>query len=76
MVCYLCHDNTDEPLINCKNKLCKAYFHKTCWEKYLKINTLNNSICKVCYSGKIDIHHKHDGEVMMCDCATFFKKLF
>ena len=78
MVCYLCMDYTLEPLINCKNKLCKAYFHKSCWIKYLQINNLKNTKCKVCYNGKIPLCYNscNNGEVQMCDCIKFVKNLF
>uniref|UniRef100_A0A6C0B349 RING-type domain-containing protein n=1 Tax=viral metagenome TaxID=1070528 RepID=A0A6C0B349_9ZZZZ len=74
MVCYLCNDYTYEPLVNCGNLLCKIYFHKSCWEKYLKSNNLEKSICKVCYIGKINIHNTiNNGEVQICGCSKLFK---
>ena len=79
MVCYLCQDYTFEPLINCRNKLCKSYFHKSCWKKYLKINNLKNDICKVCYDGTIEIKNKNInnfGEVYQCDCISCIKIFF
>lgn len=77
MVCYLCNDYTREPLIKCRNLLCKVYFHKSCWKKYLNINNLNTSICKVCYNGEINVTiGPNNGEVKMCKCVSFFKNLF
>ena len=68
-------DYTLEPLINCRNKLCKAYFHKTCWAKYLKINNLRASECKVCYNGEIKVVNAPDnGEVEVCSCLHFFRR--
>ena len=75
MVCYLCHDYTYEPLVNCGNILCQIYFHKSCWKKYLKKNNFEKSICKVCYIGKINIYNPiNNGEVQICCCAKLFKK--
>lgn len=68
MVCYLCADYTFEPLINCRNKKCKAYFHKSCWKKYLKVNNLRNTCCQMCILGKININTRktNNGEVISC----------
>jgi len=70
MVCYLCVDYTREPLFNCSNKLCKNYFHKSCWLKYLEINNIKKSKCKVCYTGNIDIENTKviTNEVQSCGC--------
>lgn len=74
MVCYLCMDYTLEPLINCRNKLCKAYFHKSCWGKYLKINNLEHTKCKVCYNGKINVTNViNNGEVRVCNWCDLFR---
>lgn len=71
MVCYLCVDYTREPLVNCGNKSCKSYFHKSCWLKYLEINDFEKSKCKVCYNGKINIKNKRliTDEVQTCGCG-------
>jgi len=78
MVCYLCADYTYEPLINCRNKKCKAYFHKSCWEKYLKTNNLKNAQCQMCIVGKININNKQNlnGEVVSCCWSGSFCDLF
>lgn len=78
MVCYLCNDYTQECLINCRNKLCEIYFHKTCWKKYLEVNNIESSICKVCYNGKIKIKNniQHYGEVGGCNVCSSFCNLF
>lgn len=78
MVCYLCYEYTLEPLINCRNKLCKCYFHKSCWEKYLLINNLEKSLCKVCYAGRINIKANQSpyGEVISCKPCGFLNRIF
>ena len=69
MVCYLCLDYSLEDLTNCNNRRCKAYFHRSCWEKYLRINNLPISKCQVCMYGSVNIKNPNiatNGEVTTC----------
>ena len=71
-------DNINSPLKTCSNRKCSARFHKSCWEKYLLINQLYKSTCKMCYNGRISIVNKDmrscpdSSEVEVCSCLFNF----
>ena len=82
MVCYLCMNCTLEDLTTCRNIRCPAYFHRSCWKKYLRVNNIQVSKCQVCMAGAIKIRNPQqhpNGEVKSCgDCdsfRSFFKTL-
>ena len=62
-------------LKKCENKKCPTVFHKDCWKKYLQINGLEKSKCKMCCVGKVSIVNRYYntyGEVQSCGCCWYF----
>ena len=47
MSCIICQDGTSEKVIKNKYCDCKYYFHKSCWNIYIK-STPNNVKCLLC----------------------------
>ena len=61
-------------LRKCSNKKCPAIFHKDCWKKYLQVNELEKSYCKMCCIGKVSIINESlpdYGEVQSCTCCHY-----